>query len=178
MSSTKMVSPKNVNWTKIINPSPSFKLFIPQEDKLKALEHELLTRELWLEDEYRTQPQVQNMLCSNYSLYALNLQYEVGDFQGIINFRNILPGHKCSVSFKIIDKELFKPSFVKEGKRLLKLIMKEFHLERIHTFTADEIMVKLAEMFGFKKEGILRKNFKWNGKLYDEYIMGLLKEDM
>jgi len=55
----------------------------------------------------------------------------------------------------------------------------KMNLERVEAFTAPDnhASIALAEKFGFKYEGCLRKHYKVDGSAYDSNIYGLLKSE-
>jgi RimJ/RimL family protein N-acetyltransferase len=51
--------------------------------------------------------------------------------------------------------------------------MRELGLKRISAETPDPRICKIAKMCGFKVEGIRDKDFKWNDKYYDNFLLGM-----
>ena len=143
--------------------------------KLNKIESMLHDKYLYLDDEYRN-PQTIHTIMTNYLNGALsgaiNLFYEMGDFQGLIGFRKIIPGYKCRLFFKIWDKKLYGKNFVRAVRQLIDFIMDEFQLARISTESPDERAIKGGMLVGFKKEGEEENGFLWNGKFYKNYLLG------
>lgn len=172
---------KEIDWEKIKNPGGIFKLFC-EDTKDPIVFHKkwidfkkmLKTKYLYLSDEYRKEGVVDNLML----MFFQGVFYEIGDFQGIVGFTNIINEHKCTVAFKIWDKKIFGASFVKECKRLLDIYFDEFQLKRMSSSSPDMSMVKLAKIAGFKVEGKEPYAFKWNGKLFPNYLLGKVKENL
>ena len=171
----------NIDWEKLKDPDPMFKPFSPVDStdptdpfykKVSRLQTLLMKRPLWLSDEYRT-PQAINALATSYfSGLAFNIFYEIGDFQGLIGFQNILPEFKCAMTFKIWDKDLWGKTLVRAGKNLVELFIREFRLKRISSVTADDRIKRMAEMIGFEVEGEQPDAFRWNNKFYPLILLG------
>ena len=64
-------------------------------------------------------------------------------------------------------------------EEIIKYGFKKMNLNRIEAFTVPEAIssIKLLEKFGFKKEGLLKEYGYWNGKVWDENIYALLKNN-
>lgn len=170
----------NIDWEKLKNPGGIFKLF--QQDpkdpivflkKWAEFKKMLKTRYLYLDDEYRKDETIDNMMLMFYS----GAFYEIGDFQGLVGFTSVFQNNKCSLAFKIWDKNLFGHNLVKECKRLIDIYFDNFKLKRMSTSSPDPKMAKLAHMVGFKDEGTEVCGFKWNNKFYDVLLLGKVKED-
>ena len=179
-----MIDIKKINWDELKNPPGEyFTLFKPDEKdpiqfyiKLERFKKYLKEKYLYMSDELRTDNAIQAIVAGYFSGLSLNVFYEMGKFQGLIGFINILPEYKASLLFKIWDKSLWKKSFVRATIDLIDLYMKEFKLKRINTRTADPKVVKMARMAGFKIHGKLPLEFKWKNKFYTEYILGKTEE--
>lgn len=161
-----------IPWDKIKNPSPTFRLFEPSRDKFATITKHLMDGYLNLSDEFRI-PSILHKLMQSYFLSPNNLIYEAGNNQALVGFIEIVPSFKCSLMFKLFDKNIWGVDFAREGKDLLNLIMDIFALTRINTSSPDERIVKMAKIFGFKEEGIREKDFMFNNKPFDVFLLGL-----
>jgi RimJ/RimL family protein N-acetyltransferase len=68
----------------------------------------------------------------------------------------------------------------KECKQVLKWLFHEILLERA-TIEIPEIAhytANFIQALGFKREGRIRKNWSYKGKLVDTFIFGLLKDEI
>jgi RimJ/RimL family protein N-acetyltransferase len=88
----------------------------------------------------------------------------------------------CEISFYIGDRDNWQESNeIKETIRLLcDYAFKELNLNRIWGEVYSNTMenVKLLEELGFVEEGICRQTYYFDGKYYDSYFYGLLKEEL
>jgi len=160
-----------MNWAKLTN-FKNYKLFIPTKDKVAKLAKELIDGKLNLPDEYRNPQSIANLLLMYFS-NPTHLFYEIGKFGGVLGFAYIQEGHKAELLMKMWNKNIWKPSVVKEAKRLIKTIMDEFNLIRINVETADERVVKMAKILGMEEDGIRKKNFMFDGELYDLFLYSM-----
>jgi hypothetical protein len=144
--------------------------------KVTEFGNRLLKDFLYLQDEYRNDGAVQAILQGFFSGNKVNLCYEMGDFQGIVGFTGIMPEYKCGVFLKIWDKELHGKELIRELQELSDIIMDTFKLRRMTVDTPDRRMVKFAQLAGFKVEGTQKLCFRWNDKLYTNYILSKLYE--
>jgi RimJ/RimL family protein N-acetyltransferase len=154
----------------------SFKLFLPDAEKLAFFMRKLMDTPLYISDDERTPEAIGNIVAYYLSDRRRNILYEVGDFGGILGFVNIIPGHKASVIFKLWDGKLWTPGFVREAREFLAENMAELYLRRLETTTADPRVVKMARLAGFEIEGIKTFDFVWDGDFYDSTILGLIAE--
>lgn len=72
---------------------------------------------------------------------------------------------------KLWDKTKWSVGLVREMKQAVKKVADTAKVFRFETQTADPVIVKLAGIFGFKKEGVLIDGFRWDGKFYDLVLM-------
>ncbi len=153
-----------------------FALFVPNEEKLRFFMQKLMDTPLYLSDEDRNLESIYRIVTYYLSDGRKNVLWEVGDFGGILGFVHIIPGHKASVLFKLWEPKLWTAGFVREAREFLAENMKELHLRRLETATADQRVVKMARAAGFEIEGIKTFSFMWDGEALDEYIMALIAE--
>jgi hypothetical protein len=143
--------------------------------KLNKIESMLHDKYLYLDDEYRN-PQTIHTIMTNYLNGALsgaiNLFYEMGDFQGLIGFRKVIPGYKCRLFFKIWDKKLYSRNLVRAVRQIIEFVMNEFNLVRISTESPDKRAIKGGRLAGFELEGEKENGFLWDGKFYKNYLLG------
>lgn len=176
-----MLDIQKLDWEKLKKPSDMFTLFTPKPDdeRLRIFAKRLYEDYLYLPDEFREYKIIYEIIKSYFSWHnGINLFYEIGDFQGLAGFINIIPEYKAEVMLKFWGgKELWSKQFVKEGRALLKLIMDEWQLRRMGTESPDEKIVKMALMFGFEDEGKSRYAFRWKNEFYDNYKLGLISNN-
>jgi RimJ/RimL family protein N-acetyltransferase len=154
-----------------------FSEFIPTEDKLKILAQKLMEDHLYLSDEFRDYEFIHKMLFTGFS-NENNIFYEIGSFDGLIGFANIIPGFKCEIVFKLWNPKLWGFRFKTQFKQLIKTIMGEYNLKRMAGESPDEKMVRLARICGFKTEGRFKHGFSWDKKTYTLHKMRILREDI
>ena len=156
--------------------SKIFKLFEPTEDKIKFLGKKLMDEFLYMSDEDRNYDSIYRVIFYYLSMPQRNLIYEIGDYDGILVFANIIPGFKCDLTLKLWNPKRWGPDLVREGKALIDNTMDALKLQRIETNSPDPRIVKMARMVGFRVEGCRKIAFLFDGKLYDDFILGLIKE--
>ena len=175
----QMMDIKKLDVDKLTSPHPMAKIFKHEEGdalefykKVAKFKSMMLKEYLWLSDEFRTDQAADLILANYFSGYVFNVFYEIGDFQALIGFTNILPEFKCSMTFKLMDKSIWGADFVRMAKELSELYIREFALKRISSETPDKKIVRMAEMIGFRLEGEQPDSFRWNKKFYPLYLMG------
>ena len=155
-----------------------FKKFVPLESKLKIFAKKLMEEPFYLSDKNRDYKKIWRILMHRFMKSGSNEFYEIGDFGGLIGFMDIDEGWKCELTFKLWDKSLWGKTVVRQGKELIKEIMNKYKLQRISTSSADEKVVKMAKLVGFKVEGRFKYAFKWNNELYTLHMLRILKEEL
>ena len=178
-----MFDVKKINWDKVEKPTERTRLLRPNGDydrkfmeKAVEFSRKLMEEFLYLQDEYRFPNIVRGITEGFFSDNRVNLCYEMGDFQGVVGFTDIIPEYKCGVFLKIWDKELFGKDLIRELRELADFIMDSFQLRRMTVDTPDRRMVKFAKLAGFNVEGTQKMCFRWNGRLYTNYILSKLFE--
>jgi RimJ/RimL family protein N-acetyltransferase len=153
------------------------KVFEPDESKVMDLVMKLRDNWLYLSDEYRSDEMVSAILMSHlYGPLEYRL-FEMGDWQGLFGVVNIIMGWKADLFFKIWDKSIWGPDIRRELFKSLDVIVDDCGLERIYLQTPDKHTAELAKSYGFKEEGLLKNQFKWNGAGYDVLCLGLNRRD-
>jgi len=172
-----------VNWKRLAEPHPLFKPFVPTDlndigfyKKLVVFKKNLLTKYLYVSDEYRTVAHIEKVLSGYIMSGGKSLLYEIGDFGGVTGFVDIIYGFKCDVIMKLWDKKIWGGDFVKAYRKLMDTIMDEFELKRISTSTPDDRIVRMAKMVGCVEEGVQKHGFMWKGKPMDLVLLGYYKE--
>jgi len=171
-----MIDYATVNWERLAHPSPLFRLLAePTVPQLDAIVTRLNGDYLYAPDELRDENTLLALVVG-YWRHGANIIYEVGEFQGILGFLDIVAEHKASVTLKLWGREAWGRNFMREARALLALVMDEFRLTRLATETPDPRVVTMARMAGFAVEGVRPKDFKWDGKYFDTTVMGLVRE--
>ncbi len=153
-----------------------FKPFERDADKFAVVGEKLMKNYLYLSDELRNPDAVAHILHSVF--YRRDCEaYELGEMGGFLSFHGIIPGHKCLMMIKIWNTKLWKPSAVKEARQIFADFVSRSRVKRISIETADHHMVKLGQIFGFHVEGIKEMDFKWDGELYDRYILACIPKE-
>jgi RimJ/RimL family protein N-acetyltransferase len=156
---------------------PLFKPFEPTEEKIMVFAKKLMEEYLYLDDTLRNYEIIHRLLLS----FTLNRQgnaiYEIGDFDGILGFTDIIPGWKARLTFKLWNAERWGVDFARQAKNFLGEFMEAFHLVRLESNSPDPRIVKMAKMVGFKVEGMKRFNFSWDKQLYDDYFFSIVREE-
>lgn len=150
---------------------------MPDEDKVLKLIEVLKNGYLNMPDNLRDENRIKQILF-NYFFVPNNTQhifYEIGDFQGLLGFTNIVKGHRADIALKLWDSDIWCPSVVKESKKVFNYVMTEFQLIRLSAETPDLRVKRLAEIIGFKEEGVRDKDFMWDGELFDTFQLGIIK---
>lgn len=171
-----MIAVEKMGIERLKNPGGILHIMEPNEEKLGALADKLFTGYLYVPDEMRYPEYLKALVRNFYSQDVLNLIYEIGNFQGIVGFTNVIFDHKCDVIMKIWDKAAWTPDAIGHGRRLIHYITEAFGLVRLGTSTPDPKVVRMARLFGFEEEGVRKKAFSWDHKLYDETILSIVRE--
>lgn len=183
-----MIDVKKINWEKLMNGNYKyFSWFYPNVDKMSCLSQKLQNEYLYLSDEHRNPTKIWQYLLYyfppdfNMPITNLSIFYEIGDFDGIVGFTDIIPEFKCFLQLRPWNvKKLFRGmkgrEFLREGTSLIKTIQQEFKLKRIESSTPDKDIVRLAKIMGFKQEGAQPYAFRWDGKYHTSYPLALTKD--
>lgn len=170
-----MLDLDGVNWGLLQYPARLIKHFSdPTELEIDAIVSRLRNDFLYAPDELRDEAVLRSLVGAYWG--GPNIIYEVGRFQGILGFMDIIPEHKASVTLKLWDADRWGRDFIRDARAVCKAVMDEFKLTRLSTETADKRVVKIARLGGFVVEGVRPKDFKWNGDYYDTTVMGLVRQ--
>jgi len=159
------ISTEQAKYERLMQPSSMFRIFVPNEEKIKLLSDKLLHEYLYLSDEYREPQRIQGVLQLYLSGIA-SILYELPNFGGLIGFINIIPEYKAEITFKLWDLKLWGPTFLRELRDLTEMMMDELRLIRLYSNTPDKKMEKMAHLCGFKTECAQRYGFRWNERYY------------
>lgn len=111
--------------------------------------------------------------------YTITLK-ETGELIGRIVLGDIIEGWKAEVwRIYIGDVNLRGKGYGKQAmEAVMKLCFEEMGLERLYLdhYTGNPAS-QLYLALGFRYEGVLRKNCRKNGVLYDVHLMSMLKEE-
>jgi hypothetical protein len=161
---------------RLLAPSPHFRHFVYDEQKIETWAYHLINDPLYVEDYARNYKDVLRLI--GWFLFgdAMNLTYEIGEGAGAITFSTIVPGHKAKMDWFMWDKGLWGKDFARECKALTDMVMGEFGLRRVWSNTAKPEIVKFVKCLGADVEGVKKGDFMFDGKRYDNYAIALVKE--
>ena len=158
-------------------PGKHLHIFEPTQEKLESLSRKLYLNYLWLPDEYRTPKGIEATMQYLFpygvdkEIRPMNIFYEMGEFQGLLGFVNMIPEYRAELFVKIWDKAIFGPDLAREGKALVKRFMREWKLIRLGFSTPDERNGNfIARLLGLKNEGTQGKAFKFDGKFFTNHL--------
>ena len=149
------------------------KLFVPTQEKLDKIAEWLMNGYLVSSDEFRNPDHIWNVTIPSNFFGRGSLFYELPEYGGVFGFRDIIPGFKAHVVFKIWSPEVWTHGLVKESKDLMSKVIEIYELKRLSSQTADERIVRISEIVGFKVDGVLKNAFMWNGELFDMSLLGM-----
>lgn len=151
------------------------KAFVPTVPRLEDLSKRLKETRLYLPDDMRENDMISVLILSYFGGRFKNVFFEMGDWGGLMGLTGIVEGWKADFFFKIWDKKLWGPTLCREIVDKLRQLFDEYRLERISLYTPDEHMGRFALKHGFEHEGILYKNFRWNGEFFDTICMAMTR---
>lgn len=164
-----------VNWDKLRQPTDYFRIATMNDDQAVELCQHLKEDFLYVDDAFRNDEAIRSMLWGHFASGNC-LIYEIKDGRGYVGFTDIQPGYKANAMMKFWGTDIWGPSFIKQLRTLVSMVMEEFELRRISTESPDRRIVQLAKMVGFKVEGTRKNDFRWDGMLFDNTLMGYTKE--
>lgn len=163
------------------NPSPLLHLFSPTIEKIQFIADKFANGFLYIPDELRT-PEKITALMAHLFPYAtdpayrpFHVYYEIGNFDGLVGFTNIIPEYRCGSFLKIWNPAVWGPTLARDLTELADRFMQEYHIKRMELETADERMVKVAKICGLKQEGTKALGFRFENKLYTSYLLRKIK---
>jgi RimJ/RimL family protein N-acetyltransferase len=163
-------------------PSSLLKLFEPTIEKLQFIANKFTTGFLYIPDELRSTQKVFELMEHLFpyaiepSLRPFHIYYEIGRFDGLVGFTNIIPEYRCGSFLKIWNPEIWGPTLARDLTELADRFMQEYRIKRMELETADERMVKVAKICGLKQEGTKALGFRFDGKLYTSYMLRKLRK--
>ena len=141
-------------------------------EKRDILKSKMFYSFLWIPDEARTERAIDLFIDYLFSGTA-SVFYEIGNFDGIVGFYDIIPEYKCAFLARLWNRALWTPSLAKEIKAMISEFRQTLKMKRIGLATADERLGKFAKLMGFKAEGTQKNNFRFEGKFYTTYLYRL-----
>jgi len=172
----------NLDLNYLKNPSPLLRLFEPTIEKLQFIANKFATGFLYIPDELRSPQKVFELMAHLFpyavepALRPFHVYYEIGRFDGLVGFTNIIPEYRCGSFLKIWNKDIWGPTLARDLTELADRFMQEYHIKRMELETADERMVKVAKICGLKQEGTKALGFRFDGKLYTSYMLRKLRK--
>lgn len=164
------------------NPSPLLHLFCPTIEKLRFIANKFQTGFLYAPDELRSSEKIVSLMAHLFpyaiepSLRPFHVYYEIGNFDGLVGFTNIIPEYRCGSFLKIWNPEIWGPTLARDLTELADRFMQEYHIKRMELETADERMAKVAKICGLRQEGTKALGFRFDGKLYTSFMLRKLRK--
>ena len=155
---------------------PLFRLFMPTDGKILYFAKKLLTEYLYTDDRWRNLTTILKTINSHLARPNENVFYEIGQFDGILGFTDIIAGWQAHLTVKLWNPEIWGPDLVRQGKNFIQEVMDELYLFRLESATADPRIVRMAKMVGFKVEGVRQYGFSWGGKYYPEFLLSIIRQ--
>jgi RimJ/RimL family protein N-acetyltransferase len=181
MASGSTVDKMTLDMTYLQKPSALLTLFSPTISKLQFIANKFATGFLYIPDELRSQQKILELMAHLFpyaiepSLRPFHVYYEIGNFDGLVGFTNIIPEYRCGSFLKIWNPEIWGPTLARDLTELADRFMQEYHIKRMELETADERMVKVAKICGLKQEGTKALGFRFDGRLYTSYLLRKIK---
>ena len=157
-----------------MNDYQYFSPFQPNQMNVSMLVKKYLNEEMYLSDEYREKQNVSKMF-SKYLANENSYLFEIGTFDGVLMFLNVVSEYKASMDLKFWNKNLWKLSFARELRQFIGDFIDRFSLKRLETQTPDEEMAKVLKIAGFVNEGKFKYGFKFNENLKTLYQLRIIR---
>jgi RimJ/RimL family protein N-acetyltransferase len=163
-------------------PSDLLTLFSPTISKLQFIAERFQNGFLYIPDELRSPQKVFELMAHLFpyatepALRPFHIYYEIGRFDGLVGFTNIIPEYRCGSFLKIWNPKIWGPTLARDLMELADRFMQEYHIKRMELETADERMVGVAKICGLKQEGTKALGFRFDGKLYTSYMLRKLRK--
>ena len=147
-------------------------------EKLERLGLVLEKSLLCLPDNLRDKQDVGNVLQYLFPQHSpqVNLIYEIKAFDGLLGFLDIQYGHTCDVVFHLWNRKAFNHKLLRGLKQAHREVAKQFALKRLAFSTPNIQHVQIYGRLGFLVEGRQAKAFLWNGKLFTNHLMRVIRE--
>jgi RimJ/RimL family protein N-acetyltransferase len=163
------------DWSALSKPTEYFSIANINDDEAETFIKHLREDYLYVDDRLRNDDALRSMLWGHFASGQC-LIYEIKGGRGYVGFVDIAPGYKANAIMKFWGTDIWGPSFIKQLRKLVDTVVEQFDLQRISTESPDPRIVKLARMVGFRVEGTREKDFQWDGILYDNTLMGYVRE--
>ena len=157
-----------------MNDYQYFSPFKPNQMNVSMLVKKYLNEEMYLSDEFREKQNVSKMF-SKYLANENSYLFEIGTFDGILMFLNVVPEYKALMDLKFWNKNLWKLSFARELRQFIGDFIDRFSLKRLETQTPDEEMAKVLKIAGFVNEGKFKYGFKQDGNLKTLFQLRIIR---
>jgi len=142
-------------------------------EKKEILISKMLYSFLWLPDEVRASHEIEVFVDYLFS-GTRSAFWEIGNFDGIVGFYDILPEYKCVFLARLWHRSAWSHSLVREIKDLALKFRADQRMRRISLATPDERLGKLARLIGFRAEGTQKNAFRFERKLYTQFLYRLI----
>jgi hypothetical protein len=103
---------------------------------------------------------------------------ELDDELGVLYATEVIPGLSANVHIAFFDRKLKEKTPI--VIQCLAWLVNVCELEKVNASLPDftHVARKYVQELGFSKEGIVRRYSRSNGQLYDQYLYGILKEEV
>ena len=158
----------------LVHPFPLFRLCMLDAERAKVLADKLKYEELYLPDELRNDESIWEIIYRNFGWdenRSFYLPYEIGNFDGVFVFQNIVKDDGCGLMLKFWGKQLWGTKFIRQSRGLIKMVMDGFGLKTLHTGTADPKMIKMARFAELEVKSIHDNGFLWDGVSHPYYYL-------
>ena len=142
--------------------------------KLDKLAEVLSSDPRYFSDENRTLAVAWRTLNHWFGGESVTEACEIGDFAGVMIFKDILPGHKCNLVVIDIDKRAWGRKVWSEAMAEIRDVMKSHDLNRVEVETVTERWAKFLQRHGFVMEGCRAKSYMMEGEPVDYYQLALI----
>jgi hypothetical protein len=145
-------------------------------EKRAILKSKMLLTFLWIPDDARDERGIDIFLDYLFSgkTDRESVFYEIGNFDGIVGFYDIIPEYKCVFLARLWNRVLWTHSLVREIEDLVWQFKRDYKIKRISLATPDERLGKFVKMIGMKQEGSQKFGFRFEEKLYPTFLFRLV----
>lgn len=98
---------------------------------------------------------------------------EIGDFQAVMVFRDIIPFHKCNLFLITFDPGVWGKSVWREAVREMRDVMESYNLNKIEVETEDKKWAQFLWRNGFELEGVRYDSYMKEGEAKDFYLLAM-----